>query len=107
MWPQKWKASASPGLTMSLTAAAAPADSSAPPTRASSPRREVRAAIASLQPSPMQQLQRVPRLPGAALGRGDDRLQLAQPVEGALRQDGPVDGIERDRVRAPGDRGGG
>src|SRR5215210_8927895 len=86
MWPQKWKASASPGLTEPPAAAA----TSAPPSRARKPRREVARATAWLS-SGMS-------LP--PLGCRQNRLQLAEAVERALRADGAVQG-ECDRVRAP------
>src|SRR4051812_6993685 len=89
MWPQKWKASASPGLTSFATVVAAVAASSASPARASSPRRDVRAASCSS----MGGLERAP------LGGADDALELAEAVEGALRQHDPVARIQRDRVR--------
>src|SRR4051794_29949973 len=97
MWPQKWKASASPGLTTLDTALAAVAANSASPTLASSPRREVRAASSSS----MDRLQR------AALGRADHALELGEPVERPLGQDDPVAWIEGDRVGGPRDARGG
>src|SRR4051795_9969330 len=92
MWPQKWKASASPGLTTLDTALAAVAANSASPTLASSPRREVRAASSSS----------MDRLERALLGRADHALELAEPVERALGQDDAVPRVQRDRVGRPG-----
>src|SRR4051812_6782686 len=92
MWPQKWKASASPGLTTLETALAAVGANSASPTRASSRRREVRAASASS----MDRLQR------ALLGRADHALELAEPVERALGQDDAVPRVQGDGVRRSG-----
>src|ERR1700704_957476 len=98
MWPQKWKASASPGLiALATTPPAAPA-TIARPTRASRPRRDVRAARPSVQlpTSGMRRLQR------AALGRGQDALQLGEPVERALGQRDAGQRVESDGVRAAG-----
>src|SRR3954452_16746310 len=97
MWPQQWKASASPGLTTLDTALAAVAANSASPTLASSPRREVRAASSSS----------MDRLERAAFGRADHALELGEPVERALGEDDPVARIEGDRVRRARDLRGG
>src|SRR3954468_18799230 len=85
MCPQKWKASASPGLTSRAAAPAAVAANRASPTRASRPRREVRAA----SDSSMDRLQR------PLLGGADDALELGEPVERALGEDDPVARVER------------
>src|SRR5437660_9917440 len=98
MWPQKWKASASPGFTTLATALAAVAARSASPVRASSPRREVRPASAVVQ-SRMGGLQR------ALDRRAHHALELGEPVERALGQDGPLARVERDRVWAAGHGG--
>src|SRR3954469_3955276 len=95
MWPQKWKASASPGLTTLDTALAAVAANSASPTRASRPRGDVRAA----RSSSMDRLERAP------LGRADDALELGEPVERPLGQHDPVARVQGDRVRRAGHAG--
>src|SRR3954469_15193834 len=98
MCPQKWKASASPGsMTARATVPAAVAAKSASPTRASKPRRDVRAASCSS----MDRLQRAP------LGGADDALELAEPVERPLGQHDPVARVQRDRVRRAGHARGG
>src|SRR3954454_24761909 len=101
MWPQKWKASASPGLiALATTPPAAPA-TIARPTRASRPRRDVRAA----RPSAHTPTSGMRRLQRAALGRREHALELGQAVEGALGQRDAGQRVERHRVRAAGHAG--
>src|SRR3712207_6504442 len=84
MCPQKWKASASPGLTSPPTVRAPARANTAPLTRARKPRREESGTGRA-----------------APLGGGEDRLELPRGVEGALGQDGAV-GVEGDGERAAG-----
>src|SRR6266545_2590204 len=94
MWPQKWKASESPGSIRVPTVRAAVRATRAPPTRARKPRRDVSRAIASETRS---------RCSGTAAGGGrQDALELGEVVEGALGQDGAAI-VRGDRERASGD----
>src|SRR5215218_3217058 len=89
MWPQKWYASASPGL-ISEPAVRAPATVISPPaTRERKPRREL---PSGTQRSP-------PPLGGRQHG-----LELRARVERPLGEHGPV-AAERDRERTAGDVG--
>src|SRR3954452_16908875 len=102
MCPQKWNASASPGL-ISEPAVRAPATAITPaPTRERNPRREVAAAsCCAARPVALARsstpagwassLSRAlrKRTP-PALGGGEHRLQLRPRVERALGQHGPV-----------------
>src|SRR6266540_1941027 len=76
VWPQKWKASESPGSIRVPTVRAAASATSAPPTLARNPRRDVSRASESVSRS---------RCSGTApLGGGQHALQLGEVVEGAL-----------------------
>src|SRR3954451_7324623 len=87
MWPQKWYASASPGL-ISEPAVRAPATVMRPPaTRERKPRRD----------SGTQR-------PPAPLGRRQHGLELRARVERPLGEHRPV-AAQRDRERAAGDVG--
>src|SRR5829696_2256633 len=107
MWPQKWKASASPGRTARATSPPAVSAVIAPPIRARKPRREVPAASPSSAlptESPAgsgNERLRDPPFAPAVLRGGEDALELREVVERALREHGAVE-IERDRERAPG-----
>ena len=103
MWPQKWKASESPGSTRRADGAGRRAAAiSAPPTRARKPRREVLAAATrsrargAAPPGPVEMLRtrhprRDPLQPFAGASRGrDDALELREVVEGALGEHRPV-----------------
>src|SRR5215467_5287269 len=74
MWPQKWNASASPGLTRAATALPPAASASRREVRARKPRRDVVSARLSARP------------PGSGR-RGNNRFELAVSVERALRPD--------------------
>src|SRR5206468_11429967 len=82
VWPQKWKASDSPGSIRVPTVRAAVIAMSAPPTRARKPRREEPRASESLIRSRCSGTDRVP----PALRRGQNALELRQVVEGPLCQ---------------------
>src|SRR3954469_11670042 len=97
MWPQKWKASASPGFTSAPTAPAPAASVSSRETRARKPRREVDAASSSTSAVGSGMC-----LGDPALRRGEDALQLAPGVERALGVNRAVP-VERDREGAAGD----
>src|SRR5688500_8253527 len=99
MWPQKWYASASPGATTALTTEPPVAPSSAVPTRASRPRRDVPSASSSVAEG--RSASGTGRLRDAALGRGEHGLELRDRVERPLREDAPA-GVEGERVRAAG-----
>src|SRR5436190_16839057 len=100
MCPQKWYASASPGLT-SDAVACAPASAITPaPTRERNPRREVPVASASTASPARLGTDR----PTAPLGRGEYGLELRARVEGPLREHRAV-GTDGDRERAAGDVG--
>src|SRR4051812_11244040 len=106
MWPQKWWASASPGLIARPTRPTAEPATIALPTRASRPRRDVRAARSSVSaPSPRRPPSATDRLAHPPLGRRQDGFELAEPVERALGEDRPVAGVEGDGVRGAGDVG--
>src|SRR4051812_5273171 len=116
MWPQKWKASASPGLTALATTPPAVPTTSARPTRASRPRRDVRAARPSANaprsvhpPRLLAPLlaRRAPtsgmrRLQRTALRGGKHALELRQAVERPLGQHDAGERVERGGVRAAG-----
>src|SRR3954464_14851636 len=96
MCPQKWNASASPGL-ISEPAVRAPATAITPaPTRERKPRREVapascsaaRPAIVVPSASPASRLRT--QRPPTALGGGEHGLELGPSVERPLGQDGAV-----------------
>src|SRR6185312_10915951 len=97
MCPQKWNASASPGLISEAAVGAPAAASTAPPTRARKPRREVSAASRSDSRSATDGLP-------AALGGREDRLELCGGVERALGEDRPL-AVDHDGVGAAGDVG--
>src|SRR3954447_15743534 len=95
VWPQKWKASDSPGSISVPTVRAAVIAISAPPTRARKPRREVSLASESLIRSRCSGTDRVtPSLRG-----GQDTLELRQVVERSLGEHSsfPIEG-ERERA---------
>src|SRR5689334_1071707 len=92
MCPQKWNASASPGLISEAAVGAPAAASTAPPTRARNPRRDVSDASRSESRSATD------RLP-AALGGGEHGLELRGGVERALGQHGALP-VHDDPVRA-------
>src|SRR3954454_10645964 len=94
MCPQKWKASASPGLVSAPTAPAPAVSASSLETRARNPRREVEAASSSVSDASSGMGVREPPFRG-----GQDALQLAVGVERALRAHGAA-GVEGDRERA-------
>ena len=103
VWPQKWKASASPGFTAFATTPPAVAASRPAPTRARKPRREVSPASES-SASPIRSRSAISDLPppGPArrrLGGRQHALELGQVVERPLGEHGAVR-IERDRERA-------
>ncbi len=112
VWPQRWKAPASPGGTTARTTVPAPAAAiSAPLTRARKPRREVLEARSSASrsrcsgiepdlPSPMWSRDLAPG-PAALRGR-HDALELGEVVEGPLGQHGPVGARGRSRRGCPG-----
>src|SRR4051812_37691435 len=80
--PQKWNASESPGSISVPTVLAAVSATSAPPTRARKPRRDVSRARASETRS---------RCSGTTpRRRGQNALQLGEVVEGPLREDGAL-----------------
>src|SRR3954463_9817188 len=87
MWPQKWYASACCARIAPSTKPPPVRPSSSRPVRARKPRREVAPATASLSTDRR---------------RGEQRLQLVERVERALREHLAV-GREHDRVRATGD----
>src|SRR4051794_18149582 len=95
MCPQKWKASASPGLISEAAVGAPAAPSTAAPTRARKPRRDVPAARRSESRSSATD-----GLP-AALGGGEHGLELRRRVEGPLREHGAL-AVDDDSVWAPG-----
>src|SRR5947207_11450884 len=94
MCPQKWKASASPGLTRARTAPAPAASASIRDARARSPRRDVDVASPSAGAPPSGMYVR--KLP---FSRRDDALQLTVRVESALGTYGAV-AVEHHRERA-------
>src|SRR4051812_26449181 len=89
MWPQKWKASASPGFTRAATAPPPATRASRRDVRARKPRREVDSARLS------------PNVPASG-GRGNDRLQLTVCVERPLSAHLAA-WVDDDRIRAAGD----
>src|SRR6185503_18671588 len=102
VWPQKWKASASPGFTAFATTPPAVAARRPPPIRARKPRRELSPARES-SASPIRSRSAIsgarshPR-PAAGSSR-QHTLELGQVVERALGQDRAIR-PERDRERA-------
>src|SRR3954451_24018004 len=98
MRPQKWKASASPGLVSAPTAPAPAVSASSLETRARKPRRDVEAASSSVSDASSGTGVREP-----PFRRGQDALQLAVGVERALRAHRAA-AVERDRERATGNR---
>src|SRR4051812_1084281 len=100
MCPQKWYASASPGL-MRLPAVSAPASAITPtPTRERKPRRDVEPA----RPSAARPIRSGMRRPAPPLGGREHALELGARVERALGEDGPV-GADGARERAAGNVG--
>src|SRR4051794_7885277 len=97
MWPQKWNASASPGLISAPTAPAPAVRASSRETRARKPRRDVDAASPSVRDASSGTCVRE-----SPLRRRQDALELAVGVERALRAHGSAR-VEGDRERAPGD----
>src|SRR3954451_13689563 len=89
MWPQKWKASASPGFTSAATAPPPATRASRRDVRARKPRGEVDSARLS------------PKGPASG-SRGNDRLQLTVCVECPLRPHFAA-WVDHDRIRAAGD----
>src|SRR5690349_23868323 len=81
MWPQKWYASAFCARIASRTKPPLARPRSRPPVRARKPRLELAPATRSLST--------------------DERFELVERVERALREHDPV-GVEHDRVGAPG-----
>src|SRR3954454_10287742 len=102
MCPQKWYASASPGLIALATMPPAVPATSTRPTRASRPGREVRAARLSAK-APTSGMGRLER---AALGRREHALELGQAVERPLGQRMAGQRVPRDGVGAAGRAGG-
>src|SRR5256885_10274445 len=98
MCPQKWNASASPGLTSAETASAPAASASIRETRARKPRRDVDAASSSVSAATSG----MDRLDSVALGGREDPLELAVAVERSFRTDMAV-AVECDRIGTPGD----
>src|SRR3954447_23246278 len=95
VWPQKWKASDSPGSISVPTVRAAVIAISAPPTRARKPRREESRASESLIRSSCSGTDRLP----PPLRPGHDAFELRQVVEGSLGQHRALP-IQRERKRA-------
>src|SRR4051812_48612167 len=98
MCPQKWNASASPGLISDAAVGAPAAASTAPPTRARKPRREVSDASRSESRSATDGL-------AAALRGGEHGLELRGGVERPLGEHGPL-AVDHHGVGAAGDVGG-
>src|SRR5580765_4386950 len=88
MWPQKWNASASPGLTNAATAPPPARSASSRDVRARKPRRDVDSA----RPSP--------KAPASG-SRGNNRLELTVGVERPFR---PYlsERVDDHRIRATG-----
>src|SRR5436190_12186720 len=99
MWPQKWKASASPGRTAAARALPPAAAKSKRPTRPRKPRLDVSCASESLRRSLASG---TCPLEDPLLCRGEHALELAEAVERALRPHDAVP-VERDGEGAPGD----
>src|SRR3954451_9930492 len=95
MWPQKWNASASPGLTRAVTAVPPAASASNRDARARKPRREVD--LASPSASGVMSGMGV----HAPLRRREDSLELSVAVERPLRPHASAR-VERNGVRAAG-----
>src|SRR5215217_8844462 len=91
MWPQKWNASASPGLTSAPTPPAPATNASRRDVRARNPRRDVDDARSSA-------IDATSGIREGALCGCEDALELAVAVERPFRADVPVT-VERDSVR--------
>src|SRR3954447_23018724 len=98
MCPQKWNASASPGLISEAAVGAPAAASTAPPTRARKPRREVSDASRSESRSATHGLP-------ATLGGSEHGVELGGGVERALGEHRPL-AVDHRGVGAAGDVGG-
>src|SRR5512132_2333377 len=96
--PQKWNASESPGSISVPTVRAAVRATSAPPTRARKPRREVFRASESVSRS---RCSGIDRTTSSRCSR-QHALQLHEIVEGSLGEDGAM-AIECDGKRTAGD----
>ena len=117
MWPQKWKASESPGSIRVPTVRAAVTAISAPPTRARKPRRELSRASESVRRSRCSGTRgtrsgprespigiRLGALRPPPLGGRDHALQLGEVVEGPLGEHGSLGDRGRSRTGSPGSR---
>src|SRR5918995_409759 len=98
MWPQKWKASDSPGSIRFPTVRAPVSAISAPPTLARKPRREVSRARPSVIRSRCSGTGRL----DPSAGGGEHALELRQVIVGALGEHGAV-AVEGEREGAAGD----
>src|SRR4051812_1573991 len=97
MWPQKWNASAVPGLTSAEIAPPPARTARNREVRARKPRRDVDAA----RLSPIGRTSGKYGLRDRSLRCGDDSLELAVAVERAFGANLSF-AVDRDRVRAPG-----
>src|SRR5215218_1380525 len=98
MWPQRWKASASSGLTAAATAAPPVAAKTAPPRRPRNERRVMPLASRDARPSaaPSINLSDRRKLRPSSSG-GQEAVELLQRVHRSLGRHDPVDEMHGER----------